>query len=172
MPGLRSLATAIIASSLLAQQAGAMRQTAIHSAVAHNLQESGAGAPLGKLNVPEQLMEGHCTTMVSPTYPQGDGASRRPSTVVVRVVIWKSGSVYPMRVVSGDTSLEAQAMDAVRLWHYKPFLRDGEPMDELRCGSSASVRMICWPWRAGMRAFQFCLRLIANACAMSSICRR
>jgi protein TonB len=48
---------------------------------------------------------------------------------VVRVVIWKSGSVYPMRVVSGDTSLEAQAMDAVRLWHYKPFLRDGEPMD-------------------------------------------
>jgi periplasmic protein TonB len=106
-----------------------MRLTAIHSIGVHYLQESGAGAPLGKLNVPEQLMEGHCITMVSPAYPQGDGASRRPSTVVVRVVIWKSGSVYPMRVVSGDTSLEAQAMDVVRLWHYKPFLRDGEPMD-------------------------------------------
>jgi TonB family protein len=129
MPGLRSLATAIIALSLLSQQASAMRLTAIHSIGAHYLQESGAGAPLGKLNVPEQLMEGHCITMVSPTYPQGDGVSRQPSTVVVRVVIWKSGSVYPMRVVSGDTSLEAQAMDAVRLWHYKPFLRDGEPMD-------------------------------------------
>ena len=106
-----------------------MRLAAIHSAGAHYLQESGAGAPLGKLNVPEQTMEGHCITMVSPTYPQGDGVPRRPSTVVVRVVIWKSGSVYPMRAVSGDTSLETQAMDAVRLWHYKPFLRDGQPMD-------------------------------------------
>ncbi len=123
------MATAIIASSLLAQQVNAMRLAAIHSAGTPYLQESGAGAPLGKLNVPGQVMEGHCTTMVSPAYPQGDEVSRRPSTVVVRVVIWKSGSVYPMRVVSGDTSLEAQAMDAVRLWHFKPFLRDGEPMD-------------------------------------------
>lgn len=129
MPGLRSLPIAIIAFSLLAKQAGAMRLTAIRSAGAHSLQESGTGAPLGKLNVPGQLMEGHCITMVSPTYPQSDGASRKPSTVVVRVVVWKSGSVYPMRAVSGDTSLEIQAMDAVRLWHYKPFLRDGEPID-------------------------------------------
>jgi len=129
MRGLCSAPIAIVAFSLLAKQASAMRPAAIRTAGAYYLQESGAGAPLGKLNVPPQVMEGHCTTMVSPTYPQGDGVSRGPSTVVVRVVVWKSGSVYPMRVVSGDTSLEAQAMDAVRLWHYKPFLRDGDPID-------------------------------------------
>jgi protein TonB len=34
-----------------------------------------------------------------------------------------------MEVVSGPPSLEAEAMSAVRLWRYKPFLRDGEPLD-------------------------------------------
>ena len=123
------LPIAIIMLSALPNQARAVRLTAIPSAGAHYLQESGAGAPVGKLNVPPEVMESHCITMVSPTYPQTDGISRRHSTVVVRVVIWKSGSVYPMRAVSGDTSLEAEAMNAVRLWHYKPFLRDGEPID-------------------------------------------
>ena len=84
---------------------------------------------LGKLNVAPEVMEGHCITKVSPIYPQTDGISRRRATVVVRVVIWKSGSVSPVRVVSGDTSLEAEATNAVRLWRYKPFVRDGEPID-------------------------------------------
>ena len=67
--------------------------------------------------------------MVSPAYPLTNGDRSKRSTVLVRVVIWKSGSVYPMRVVSGDTSLEIQAMDVLRLWRYKPFVRDGEPID-------------------------------------------
>jgi TonB family protein len=110
---------------VLAGQSVAMPPLAIHS----YLQESGAGAPLGKLVVAPEVMEGHCITKISPVYPQGDGTSRKKATVVVRVVIWKSGSVSPVRVVSGDSSLGAQATNAVRLWHYKPLLRDGEAMD-------------------------------------------
>jgi TonB family protein len=93
------------------------------------LQESGAGAPVGKLIVAPEVMEGHCITKVSPIYPQVDGALRQRATVVVRAVIWKSGSVSPVRVVSGDSTLEAQATNAVRLWRYKPFVRDGQVMD-------------------------------------------
>ena len=95
----------------------------------HYLQESGTGAPLGKLIVRPEVMAGLCVTMVSPLYPQTTGEVPKVSTVVVRVVIWKSGNVSPMRVISGQTSLEAEAMNAVRLWHYKPFSRDGEPVD-------------------------------------------
>jgi periplasmic protein TonB len=88
-----------------------------------------AGAPLGKLNVPAKEMAGRCITMVSPTYPQTASDHRTASTVIVKVVIWKSGNVSPMRVVSGQPSLQAEAMNAVRLWRYKPFVRDGEPLD-------------------------------------------
>ena len=90
--------------------------------------QSGTGATLGKLNVPEETMAGHCLTMVSPQYPQS-GTPPKPSTVLVRVVISKFGTVSPVRVVSGEPSLETEAMNAVRLWRYKPFIRDDEPID-------------------------------------------
>ncbi len=59
------------------------------------LQESGAGAPLGKLNVSAEVMAGHCLTMVSPTYPRLTDDSPKATSVIVRVVIWKSGIVSP-----------------------------------------------------------------------------
>jgi protein TonB len=90
--------------------------------------QSGTGASLGKLNVPAETMAGRCLTMVSPQYPQ-TADPLKPSTVVVRVVISKSGTVSPVRVVSGQSSLEAEAMNTVRLWRYKPFMRDDAPID-------------------------------------------
>jgi TonB family protein len=124
------LLIASTAFCVLAYQSRAMPPAAIRSASkTAYLQESGAGAPLGKLVVAPQVMEGNCITKVSPVYPQTDGAPRTKATVVVRVVVWKSGSVSPVRVVSGESSLDAQATNAVRLWRYKPFLRDGEAMD-------------------------------------------
>jgi TonB family protein len=126
---MRGLLIASTMFSVAASQANAMLPAAIRSAGRDYLQESGAGAPLGKLYAAPQVMEGHCITKVSPVYPQTDGTARKRATVVVRVVVWKSGSVSPVRVVSGDSSLEAEATNAVRLWHYKPFVRDGEAMD-------------------------------------------
>ena len=125
----RGLVIASTAFCVLASQSRAMRPAAIHSAGKAYLQESGAGAPVGKLIVAPEVMDGHCITKVSPIYPQIDGALRQRATVVVRAVIWKSGSVSPVRVVSGDSTMEAQATNAVRLWRYKPFVRDGQMMD-------------------------------------------
>jgi len=126
---MRGLLIASTMFSVVASQAYAMPPAAIRSAGTDYLQESGAGAPLGKLSVAPQVMDGHCITKVSPVYPQTDGTARKRATVVVRVVVWKSGSVSPVRVVSGDSSLEAEATNAVRLWRYKPFVRDGEAVD-------------------------------------------
>jgi TonB family protein len=110
---------------VFAGQANAMPATVIRA----YLQESGAGAPVGKLIVAPEVMEGHCITKVSPIYPQTDGTDRQRVTVVVRAVIWKSGGVSPVSIVSGDSSLGAEATNAVRLWRYKPFVRDGQAMD-------------------------------------------
>ena len=114
---------------LLPAPINAMAPAAISPIAALHLQESGAGAPLGKLNVPPGVMAGKCTTMVSPHYPQTTGDVPTASAVVVRVVIWKSGNVSPMRALSGPPSLQDEAMKTVRLWRYKPFVRDGEPLD-------------------------------------------
>jgi TonB family protein len=121
----RGLVIASMAFCLLASQSRATPPAGVRA----YLQESGAGAPLGKLIVAPEVMDGHCITKVSPIYPQTDGTPRQRVTVVVRVVIWKSGTVTPLRIVSGDSALEAQATNAVRLWRYKPFVRDGEAMD-------------------------------------------
>lgn len=127
--GLRTALLASVVFPLLPCPASALQAAVIGSASGFYMQESGVGAPLGKLNVPAKVMASHCTTMVSPTYRQPAGDSPTASTVIVRAVIWKSGNVTPMRVISGSPSLEAEAMNAVRLWRYKPYSREGEALD-------------------------------------------
>jgi TonB family protein len=127
--GLGSALLASFVIALLPHSARALRPTVIASTRGLYVQESGVGAPLGKLYVSPTVMGGHCVTMVSPSFPQTAGEVPKASTVLVRVVIWKSGNVTPMRVVSGDPALETEAMSVVRLWRYKPFVRDDEPLD-------------------------------------------
>jgi protein TonB len=67
--------------------------------------------------------------MVSPTYPQLTDDPPKATSVIVRVVIWKSGSVSPLRAISGPSALQDEAMNTVRLWRYRPFVRDGKPVD-------------------------------------------
>ncbi len=93
------------------------------------MQASEAGLALGKLEVSPTVMASRCATMVSPHYPQGVSAVPVATSVLVRVVILKSGAVSPVRLVSGQPQLEAEAMNALRLWRYKPYTRDGIPVD-------------------------------------------
>lgn len=125
----RSLVLASAACSLLSYSASAMRASASRLPGEPYLQESGTGAPLGKLNVSPGVMSHHCITMVSPTYPPASADPPTAAIVIVRVVIWKSGNVTPLRAISGPQGLQDEAMNTVRLWRYKPYERDGEPMD-------------------------------------------
>ncbi len=124
---IRGLLVAVTVLCFSPYPASAMRPAAIAVVSALRLQES--GATLGKLHVPAAKMAGQCVTMVSPTYAHAADDLQTESTVVVQVVITKFGRVSPMRVVSGSPFLEAAAMNAVRLWRYKPFIQDEEPVD-------------------------------------------
>jgi protein TonB len=99
-----------------------------------------ATAQDGKPTIAPEVMAGHCLTMVS---PQNTGAEVL-SAVVVRVVVSVSGKVVPVRVVSGAPALQAEAMNAVRLWRYRPFVRDGVPVDVM-----TDVRVIFEPGKPG-----------------------
>ena len=92
------------------------------------LQAGAASAPAGRKVVPASTMASSCLTMVSPRFPpqaQAQGAQ----AVVLKVVVRHTGAVNPIHIVSGNPSLEPEAMDAVRLWRYRPYVADGQPID-------------------------------------------
>jgi TonB family protein len=107
------------------------------------LQEGAASAPAGRKIVPASTMASSCLTMVSPRFPvqaQAQGAQ----VVVLKVVVRHTGAVNPIHIVSGNPSLEPEAMDAVRLWRYRPYLADGQPIDVM-----TTVRVDFVPGRQG-----------------------
>jgi protein TonB len=106
-------------------------------------QDGTALAPAGRKIVPEATMASSCLTMVSPRFPlqaQAQGAQ----AVVLKVVIRHTGAVNPIHIVSGNPSLEPEAMDAVRLWRYRPYLANGQPIDVI-----TTVRVAFIPGKQG-----------------------
>lgn len=112
--------------------------------VAAIAQESGAGRPGGRLFVPEAVMAGRCTTIVSPNYPSGHATPHPTSAVVIRAVIRSSGVVVPMYAVSGPHEFENAAMDAVRLWKFKPYTENDVPVD-----ATTEIRVVFEPGKPG-----------------------
>lgn len=94
------------------------------------LLQSGGGEAGGKLFVPGPTMAGQCTTMVTPRYPIGALAGKPESALLVlRVRISRMGNPSPLYLISGPPAFENEAMNAVRTWKYRPYLRDGEAVD-------------------------------------------
>jgi len=69
---------------------------------------------------------GLCVRMVSPQYPGGVAAGVKE--VVLRVVVDKNGQVHPLYRISGRRDFELEAMNAVRMWQYRPIMRDQQPI--------------------------------------------
>jgi protein TonB len=62
---------------------------------------------------------------VQPVYPPQAKFAHIQGTVTFAAVIGTDGAIRELYVVSGDQSLAKAAWDAVRQWHYKPFLYHG-----------------------------------------------
>jgi len=52
-----------------------------------------------------------------------------PPTVVLQAVIGKDGTVGDLRLVSGHPMLAGAAIEAVKQWHYRPYLLNNEPVE-------------------------------------------
>ena len=64
-----------------------------------------------------------------PVYPPIAKAARVEGTVVLEATISISGAVVGIRVISGPSMLQQAALDAVKTWHYQPYLLNGEPVE-------------------------------------------
>jgi TonB family protein len=61
---------------------------------------------------------------VAPKYPVG--ARSAQGTVVLKAVVDANGKVEGLRLVEGNATLATAAIQAVKQWRYRPYLRDGK----------------------------------------------
>jgi TonB family protein len=81
------------------------------------------------VNISASVAQGMLAYKVTPEYPLAARNARVTGTVVVQAVIGKDGNLKNLKVVSGPDMLQAASLDAVRLWRYRPYLLNGEPVE-------------------------------------------
>jgi len=82
-----------------------------------------------KLSVSSRVMAGNLLERILPQYPAIAKAARIQGIVVLQATISRQGLIQNLRVISGPPMLQQAATDAVRLWRYKPYLLNDEPVE-------------------------------------------
>lgn len=80
-------------------------------------------------SIPPDVMAGNIISKVNPKYPPDAKKAGIQGTVVLDAVVSKTGHVLELKVASGPNELQQSSLDAVRLWRYKPFLLNGDPIE-------------------------------------------
>ena len=65
---------------------------------------------------------------VQPVYPPEARRSRIQGTVRMQAEISKAGDIVDIELIDGPIELAVSAVNAVRLWKYKPYTLNGEPV--------------------------------------------
>jgi hypothetical protein len=77
---------------------------------------------------PARLQAGELVSYVEPRFPRPGHRYGWTETVKIRATIGQLGQVMDIRLVSGPISLLPAAMNAIRLWRYKPTLVNERPV--------------------------------------------
>lgn len=64
-----------------------------------------------------------------PQYPPIAKAARVEGTVVMEAMISKVGTIEGLHVISGPAMLQQSAIDAVRMWRYRPYMLNGQAVE-------------------------------------------
>ena len=81
------------------------------------------------LQVPPENVQPLLIRRVAPAYPPLARQARIQGTVVLQIVINKSGEVSDLKLYSGHPMLAPAAIEAVKQWRYRPYEQDGQPVE-------------------------------------------
>ncbi|NJM54195.1 MAG: energy transducer TonB [Blastocatellia bacterium] len=70
----------------------------------------------------------YATAKVNPNYPPAARSMRTTGTVKIEVLVNEDGSIAEVQKKTGPTLLQQAAIDALKRWKFKPFVRDGQPV--------------------------------------------
>ena len=67
---------------------------------------------------------------VPPKYPveASSAQAQAQGTVVLKEIVDENGDVAAVRLVEGNAALATAAINAVKQWHYRPYIRDGKAL--------------------------------------------
>jgi TonB family protein len=66
---------------------------------------------------------------VPPDYPLLARQMKVQGIVSLQALIARDGSIQELRILSGPTILATAAREAVKQWHFKPYLQNGQPVE-------------------------------------------
>lgn len=82
-----------------------------------------------RVRVSDGVMRGVLVRRVKPVYPPLARQAHIQGTVILKVLINKSGDVFDVQLVSGHPMLSPAAIEAVKQWKYQPYLLNGDPVE-------------------------------------------
>jgi TonB family protein len=82
----------------------------------------------GPIFVPSSSLRDNVLASPKPAYPVGAHLQKLEGDVILQAVISVKGSVESVRVVSGPVALQQAAVDAMKLWKYRPYMVNGTPV--------------------------------------------
>lgn len=85
--------------------------------------------PKGPVQVGGMVKPPQLVTYVKPVYPPLARQARIQGQVRIAAILARDGAVTSMQLVSGHPLLVQAALDAVRLWRYRPTLLNGQPVE-------------------------------------------
>jgi TonB family protein len=101
---------------------------ALHTDISELAPDAQQSAPQS-IHVSAKEMSGNRISGNNPTYPSEERKKKIQGTVVLDATVSKEGLIENLRVVKSPAeSLSRSALDAVRTWHYRPYLLNGEPI--------------------------------------------
>ena len=86
-------------------------------------------APPKRIRVSQGVTRGLLMQKIEPTYPPLARQARVEGDVVLKAIVSKEGDIKELQLVSGHPMLAPAAIEAVKQWHYRPFLLSGEPVE-------------------------------------------
>lgn len=81
------------------------------------------------LRISSGVAQGNLLRHVDPPYPSEAKAAHIQGDVLLRAVIGSDGNIMQLEPISGDPVFVRSSMAAVRLWQYRPYRLNGEPLE-------------------------------------------
>jgi periplasmic protein TonB len=82
-----------------------------------------------RVRISQGVTKGLLIHRVEPTYPPLARQARVQGEVVLSAVIDREGNIQNLQLISGHPMLVPSAITAVKQWHYKPYLLNGQPVE-------------------------------------------
>jgi TonB family protein len=122
-PDARSLTHSDVTAPVeaLPSPAGATSSSALNAVLSARVSLPGLGVP-----VSQGVSGGQLVHRVPPVYPAQARVQRLEGKVVLAAVIMEDGTLRDVKVIEGQPLLAQSAVDAVKLWRYKPYVLDGK----------------------------------------------